>query len=291
MIYESDYFVGSALNGDSLSHHGVPNQKWGVRHGPPYPIQRGHDVHYSVGKMTEKTKSGLQKAGKIASSGAKAVGSAVKSTGSRVKSSFQRWKENKKADLAIKDTNSKLMKNWQKKQLRISDMSNQELQQRIERKRLEESYKHALRGDFSDPKTWKMQSKNAKSSDGKKAADTILKKVGDAAIEGLTKGIANKIETSMTVKAKRKVERKEARRDAIAEVMREAAKERKQYKADQKNEAWKRRQEQKANARQERDRRRYNDSMNRARTGSIGLGSGNSADYYYYSRPDEWTIS
>lgn len=291
MIYESDYFVGSALNGDSLSHHGVPDQRWGVKHGPPYPIRRGRDVHYSVGKMTEKTKSSLQKAGKITSSGAKAVGSAVKSAGSRVKSSFQRWKENKKADLAIKDTNSKLMKNWQKKQLRISDMSNQELQQRIERKRLEESYKHALRGDFSDPKTWKTQSKNAKSSDGKKAADTILKKVGDAAIEGLTKGIANRIETKMTTKAKRKIERKEARRDAIAEVMREAAKERKQYKEEQRNEAWKRRQEQKANARQERDRRRYNDSMNRARTGSIGLGSGNSADYYYYSRPDEWTIS
>lgn len=237
MIYESDYFVGSALNGDSLSHHGVPNQKWGVRHGPPYPIQRGHDVHYSVGKMTEKTKSGLQKAGKIASSGAKAVGSAVKSTGSRVKSSFQRWKENKKADLAIKDTNSKLVKNWQKKQLRISDMSSQELQQRIERKRLEESYKHALRGDFSDPKTWKTQSKNAKSSDGKKAADTILGRVGDAAIEGLTKGLTNRIAASMTTKASRNLERREARKDAIAEVMRNAAKDRAQEKADRKAEA------------------------------------------------------
>lgn len=310
MIYESDYFVGSALNGDSLSHHGVPNQKWGVRHGPPYPIQRGRDVHYSVGKMTEKTKSGLQKAGKIASGGAKAVGSAVKSAGSRVKSSFKRWKENTKADLAIKDTNSKLVKNWQKKQLRISDMSNQELQQRIERKRLEESYKHALRGDFSDPKTWNTKSKNAKSSDGKNAADTILKKVGDAAIEGLTKGIANRIETKMTTKAKRKIERKEARRDAIAEVMREAAKERAQYRADQRNERWKERQDWK-------NQQRYNDGAmdplpggtssgdssfrsNRqstnygsyyAPTNSTGLIRRNrSSGDYYYASPGSWTI-
>lgn len=284
MIYDGNYYVGSDLNGDSLSHHGVPNQKWGVRNGPPYPVRRGHDIHYNVGKMTEKTKSGLRKTGEALKSGAK-------SAGTKVKSSFQRWKNDKKADLAIKETDNRLLKNWQKKQLRISDMTNQELQQRIDRKKLEESYKRALRGDFSDPKTWKKSSKDAKSGDGKKAAESILKKVGDAAVEGLAKGLSSKIEQTMTAKAKAKVARREARRDAIAEVMTDAAKERAQYRADQRNEAWRDRQDRRADARRERRRRRYNDSMNRARTGSIGLGSGNSSDYYYYAGPDEGSVT
>lgn len=284
MIYKSDYYVGSDLNGDSLSHHGVPNQRWGVKNGPPYPVRRGHDVHYNVGKMTEKTKSSLRKTGE-------AVKSGVKSAGAKVKSSFQRWKNDKKAELAIKDTDNRLVKNWQKKQLRISDMSNQELQQRIDRKRLEESYKHALRGDFSDPKTWNKSSKDAKSGKGKDAADSILRRVGDAAIDGLAKGLTNKIADTMTTKAKAKVARREARRDAIAEVMRDAAKDRAQYRADQRNEAWRDRQDRRADARRERRKQRYNDSMNRARTGTIGLGSGNSADYYYYAGPGEGSVN
>lgn len=271
MIYESDYYLGSDLGGDSLSHHGVPHQKWGVKNGPPYPIQRGHDVKYTVGKMTSKTKENLQKAGKIA------------------KSAFQNWKNDKKTELALKDTDSKLMKNWQKKQLRISDMSNQELQQRIDRKKLEETYKHALRGDFSDPKTWK---KGGSGDKGKQAADSILKRVGNAAIDGLAKGLTDKIANSMTAKAKAKVARKEARRDAIAEVLTNAAKERAEYKADQRNEAWKARQEQKADTRRERQKRRRNDSMNRARTGNRfgSLGDGSSTNYYYYAGPGEGSV-
>lgn len=284
MIYKSDYYVGSDLNGDSLSHHGVPNQRWGVKNGPPYPVRRGHDVHYNVGKMTEKTKSSLRKTGE-------AVKSGVKSAGAKVKSSFQRWKNDKKAELAIKDTDSRLVKNWQKKQLRISDMSNQELQQRIDRKRLEESYKHALRGDFSDPKTWNKSSKDSKSGKGKDAADSILRRVGDAAIDGLAKGLTNKIADTMTTKAKAKVARREARRDAIAEVMRDAAKERAQYKADQRNEAWRARKDRRADARRERRKQQYNDSMNRARTGSIGLGDGSSTDYRIYVQPEDYSVT
>lgn len=316
MIYESNYSVGSALNGDSLmhgnysdnaywatsidnsndalSHHGVPNQRWGVRHGPPYPVQRGREVRYSVGKMTEKTKSGLQKAGKITSSGAKAVGNAAKSVGSKVKSSFQNWKESKKADLAVKPTNNALMKNWQKKQLRISDMTNQELQQRIDRKRLEESYKHALRGDFSDPKTWSAKASSGKNNaKGKEAADSVLRKFGNAAVDGIAKGLTNKIEQTMTAKAKAKVARREARRDAIAEVMRDAAKERAEYKAERKNEAWRQRQERREQNRQNRRARNasYGDgamdaSYESRRYNYAGLNSGNE----YYANPDEWDI-
>jgi len=282
VIYKSDYYVGSDLNGDSLSHHGVPNQKWGVRNGPPYPVRSGHDVHYNVGKMTEKTKSGLRKTGE-------SLKSVAKSAGTKVKSSFQRWKNNKKADLAIKETDNRLLKNWQKKQLRISDMTNQELQQRIDRKKLEESYKRALRGDFSDPKTWKKSSKDAKSGDGKKAAESILKKVGDAAVEGLAKGLSSKIEQTMTAKAKAKVARREARRDAIAEVMTDAAKERAQYRAEARNAQWRAKKERKEAAKQAANRRKYDQAVSKARGLSSGS-SGGQNNSYYYMDPNDWTV-
>ena len=219
MIYESNYYVGSDLNGDSLSHHGVPNQRWGVKNGPPYPIQRGHEVHYSVGKMTDKTKATLR--------------NTAKSVVGKTSSAFKNWKNGLKSDLAVKPTDNLLLKNWQKKQLRISDLTDDDLKRRIDRKRLEETYKHALRGDFSDPKTWKLKNggKNGDNSEGKKAADNILRKVGDAAIDGLTAGLSKGIEYKMTARSKAKVDRREALRNAVAEAQRNAAKEREENKA------------------------------------------------------------
>lgn len=36
-------------NPKSLSHHGIKGQQWGVRHGPPYPIQKGSGVTLRMG--------------------------------------------------------------------------------------------------------------------------------------------------------------------------------------------------------------------------------------------------
>ena len=288
MIYDSNYYVGSDLNGDSLSHHGVPHQKWGVQNGPPYPIQRGHDVHYNVGKMTDKTRKTFEKVGKVAGTGAKSVSKAAGMVAKKASSSFKKWKENKKAEIAIMDTNNKLVKNWQKKQLRISDMTNQELQQRIDRKRLEETYKHALRGDFSDPKSWK----KAGNDKGKKVADSILKRVGDAAIEGLTKGLSSKIEQSMTAKAKAKLARKEAWKDAMEEVARKSQKERAEYNAKKANEAWRERQEREERARQ--DDGAMDPVMGWKRRprsyGALGASSGRPTGSYYYAGPNEGSV-
>lgn len=313
MIYDGNYYVGSDLNGDSLSHHGVPNQRWGVKHGPPYPIQAGHEVHYKVGKMTAATKNGLQKAGKIAG---EKVTNAAKTVAKKTSSAFQKWKEDTKNDLVLKDTNNRILKNWQKKQLRVSDMTNQELQQRIDRKKLEETYKRALCGDFSDPKTWNKSPGNGKNNaGGKEAAQGILKRFGNAAIDGFTKGLSTKIEQSMTASAKAKVARREARRDAIAEVLTNAAKERAQYNADKHNEEWKARQERRAEAKQERRDRAWQraqaygdgamDPIMGWSTGSssssapsspipssgyLGGSSGKPTGTYYYADPDDWRI-
>lgn len=32
-----------------IKHHGIPNMRWGVRHGPPYPIRPGNPVHIKKG--------------------------------------------------------------------------------------------------------------------------------------------------------------------------------------------------------------------------------------------------
>ena len=34
---------------NELMHHGVKGQQWGVRHGPPYPIQKGNGVTLRIG--------------------------------------------------------------------------------------------------------------------------------------------------------------------------------------------------------------------------------------------------
>ena len=232
MIYDSDYFVGSALNGDSLSHHGVPNQRWGVKNGPPYPVKSGHDVHYSVGKMTDKTKTGLQKAGKITSSGVKAVGNAAKNIVKKTTSSFTRWKNEKTVDMATRPTDSALMKTWQKQRLRISDMTNDELKQRTERLKLEDSYRRALRGDFSDGKGGKGKDKGGdKNSNGKQAVDNFMRTFGNAAVEGIAKGISARLTNSITSRGEAKVARKEAYKDTVAKAQREAAKDREENKA------------------------------------------------------------
>ena len=39
---------------DYLQHHGIEGQKWGVRHGPPYPIERGASVRIKKGTHIQR---------------------------------------------------------------------------------------------------------------------------------------------------------------------------------------------------------------------------------------------
>lgn len=43
------------ISSDELMHHGVDGQKWGVKNGPPYPLERGHKTS---GKRKYRTDKG-----------------------------------------------------------------------------------------------------------------------------------------------------------------------------------------------------------------------------------------
>ncbi len=68
----SGYYLLVPQKEDHLSHHGIKGQKWGVKHGPPYPLQQktGDLVSYAVtkgvGLLTDLTvgaaKRGIAKA-------------------------------------------------------------------------------------------------------------------------------------------------------------------------------------------------------------------------------------
>lgn len=53
MLYKSSYYGISGLGDDTLAHHGIKGQKWGVKNGPPYPLSRktksvGNDKDQSI---------------------------------------------------------------------------------------------------------------------------------------------------------------------------------------------------------------------------------------------------
>ena len=60
-LYEYDYDKPE-LSDDTLEHHGIKGQKWGVRNGPPYPLSRGKSsggraVRYGSGSGAAKRKA------------------------------------------------------------------------------------------------------------------------------------------------------------------------------------------------------------------------------------------
>lgn len=183
---------------DSLEHHGVAGQKWGVKHGPPYPLVEGaKKVTYNVGKMTEKTKAAVQKK----TSSIRVSRAAKKASKAEAKQAKIDARNKKKTNVADAGP-----KKFTKSKQRISDMSSEELQARINRLKLEQEYKKYLNGD---------QAVQKKAGNGKSRLDTVLnavgnstlKKVGDEIIIGLAKVAVNYASTAAKNAADRNHER------------------------------------------------------------------------------------
>jgi hypothetical protein len=164
-VYSDDNSMG-----DSLEHHGVAGQKWGVKHGPPYPLVEGaKKVTYNVGKMTEKTKAAVQKkASAIRVS--RAAKKASKAEAKQAKIDARNKKKTNVADAGPKK--------FTKSKQRISDMSSEELQARINRLKLEQEYKKYINGDPNVQK---------KVDNGKRTTDSIMYQVGKELAIGLAR--------------------------------------------------------------------------------------------------------
>lgn len=158
--YEPDELYSSGdPGGEALEHYGVSGQKWGVKHGPPYPLVEGtKKITYNLGKMTEKTKAAVKK--KTASIRvSRAAKADVKNT--------------KKTNISEAGP-----KQFVKSKQRISDMSSEELKARIDRLKLEQEYKKYVNGDASVQK---------KVDSGKKVTDSILYNIGKELAVGFAK--------------------------------------------------------------------------------------------------------
>lgn len=105
---------------DELCHYGVKGMKWGIRR---TPAQLGHDV-------SKKMK-------KAAGSAATAVGTAAKKAGTAISTSVKNRRATKAAEKAEK---AKIKKVNKTKKKPLSEMSNDEIKEIVERLRLEQQY-------------------------------------------------------------------------------------------------------------------------------------------------------
>lgn len=96
---------------DYLEHHGIKGQKWGVEHGPPYPLKRGVSAR---------------------------IKRAAKSVKNRVEAN-RKQREARKVDKEERKVTRK-----ETVQDRINKMSDEELRRRTERLKLENAYKREL---------------------------------------------------------------------------------------------------------------------------------------------------
>lgn len=206
---EQDGFVKFVTDEpDSLEHHGIAGQKWGVRNGPPYPLiaKAGRTVHYNVGKMTEKTKEAYRKAKATRTAKVEAKNTAKVAKAEAKKSA----KESKANNISAVGP-----KKFSKSKQRISEMSSEELKARIERLKLEEEYRKYLNGG---------QPQQKKASNGKNAADTILKAYGDTAFKKVLDEVAIGVaKTGVEYASKalmNKLERDNARKKNAADYVR-----------------------------------------------------------------------
>lgn len=106
---------------DELYHHGIAGQKWGVRHGPPYPVARSSDGRAKAIVSTNKRQM---------TKGTRKAYSGVKIT------------KNEESRISVKNARrSAKMQGY----VKVSSLTDEQLTARIKRLELEKKYKDLLR--------------------------------------------------------------------------------------------------------------------------------------------------
>lgn len=108
-------FYESNTYRDYLSHHGIKNQKWGIQHGPPYPLDS---------KASSRIKQGKNVSSKDIETAGKSSTNAVRSA-RNIQQNIRRNRINNKT----KDYTSE-----------IQNMSDYDLRKIVNRKTLEQQY-------------------------------------------------------------------------------------------------------------------------------------------------------
>lgn len=120
--YIEIYDLVQASPDEYLMHHGIKNQKWGVRRGPPYPLESG--IRTKIKKVTKAAKDRVKE-----NQAKRAAKTAAK------KQAVSEAKERKKNSEAEKKETI---------QDKINKMSDEELKARTNRLKLENDYRNEL---------------------------------------------------------------------------------------------------------------------------------------------------
>lgn len=158
---------------DELCHHGVDGQKWGVQHGPPYPLDR------SAARQAAKKRKARQK-------------NMVKINKKRKKS---------------KEASEKRNLSYEKSQGPAKQMTNKELNDTIDRLQREETYRRLVSREKEEKRAAKLAKKAKKEADERlKIQNETTKRQQDLQEEQLKQqkkanGIAHKVIENLLVNA------------------------------------------------------------------------------------------
>ena len=124
-----------------LEHSGIPGMKWGERNGPPYPLSRKD--HMQVVKSSKDEAKKLKDKAKADKAKAKAVKKAAKKAKKAEAYRIKVEKKAKEQQEAIKKARAERDKNFEKTRSSGDSMelTNEELIERTNRLKLEDSYK------------------------------------------------------------------------------------------------------------------------------------------------------
>lgn len=164
-------------DGQIVVHSGVAGQTWGVKNGPPYPLDRKKLGLPSLSSLRKKSASGDSDGG---STKKKSTGSG-ESTKDTVKRKMMYAQAKKKAEKAEEELKKNLPK---PKPKQVSEMSDNELRERINRIKLELEYK-----DYLAKQNPKKENKLKKIIAGalEKAGQQIVSSTMDRLVKELTK--------------------------------------------------------------------------------------------------------
>lgn len=169
------YYAIDPIGEDYVEQHGIRGQKWYHKNGPPYPLGSGSGSHRSAAEVSLNR--------------AKASASAIAKGAGKVINSFNTVKDRKQASVDERNEYAKKAKEHRKQMTKgYHELSDDELDNRINRLAKEQRYKQLVDSVYPDQKKPGMLS-----SMTKKGVDAL----GDSLLKGVSKYLDKSIEKAI----------------------------------------------------------------------------------------------